>query len=90
MLLFSYEDILKDGTVLCRLINKISPGSVKKIADRGSNFQLMENIQRYFRFLDIKSTTNGCQTTRLVVVYTYRLIGHYETSIAVLRLLLGH
>ena len=34
--------VRKDGTVLCRLINKISPGSVKRIADRGSNFQLME------------------------------------------------
>ena len=42
----NYEDILKDGVVLCQLINKLAPGSVKKIQTKGTNFQLMENIQR--------------------------------------------
>ncbi|KAK7583972.1 hypothetical protein V9T40_004935 [Parthenolecanium corni] len=42
-----YEDVLRDGVVLCNLINKISPGSVKKIQTKGTNFQLMENIQRF-------------------------------------------
>lgn len=42
-----YEDILKDGIVLCKLINKMAPGSVKKIQERGTNFQLMENVQRF-------------------------------------------
>ena len=38
---------MKNGVVLCHLINKIAgPNSVKKINERGSNFQLMENIQR--------------------------------------------
>lgn len=43
----SYEDILKDGIVLCKLANKLTPGSVKKIQERGTNFQLMENVQRF-------------------------------------------
>lgn len=42
-----FEDVLKNGIVLCHLINKIAPGSVKKIQERGTNFQLMENIQRF-------------------------------------------
>lgn len=42
----SFEDQLRDGVVLCHLINKICPDSVKKIQTKGTNFQLMENIQR--------------------------------------------
>jgi hypothetical protein len=42
-----FEDVLKDGIILCKLINKIAPDSVKKIQQKGTNFQLMENIQRY-------------------------------------------
>jgi hypothetical protein len=42
-----YEDVLRDGVVLCNLINKIAPGSVNKIQTKGTNFQLMENIQRF-------------------------------------------
>jgi hypothetical protein len=42
-----FEDILKDGVILCNLINKLAPGSVKKIQTKGTNFQLMENIQRF-------------------------------------------
>lgn len=43
----AYEDVLKDGVVLCKLANKLTPGSVKKIQERGTNFQLMENVQRF-------------------------------------------
>lgn len=42
-----FEDILRDGVVLCNLMNKLTPGSVKKIQTKGTNFQLMENIQRF-------------------------------------------
>ena len=43
----AYEDVLRDGVILCRLINKIAPGSVNKIQTSGGSFKLMENIQRY-------------------------------------------
>ncbi|XP_018562545.1 myophilin [Anoplophora glabripennis] len=42
-----FEDILRNGVVLCNLMNKLAPGSVKKIQPKGTNFQLMENIQRF-------------------------------------------
>lgn len=42
-----FEKVLKDGVVICELINVLQPGSVKRIAKKGSNFQLMENIAAY-------------------------------------------
>ncbi|KAG5671079.1 hypothetical protein PVAND_001293 [Polypedilum vanderplanki] len=46
-----YEEILKNGVILCKLANKMTPGSVKKIQERGTNFQLMENVQRFQAFM---------------------------------------
>ncbi|CAG9763020.1 unnamed protein product [Ceutorhynchus assimilis] len=43
----AYEDVLRDGTVLCQLINKLAPGSVPKINTSGGQFKLMENITNF-------------------------------------------
>jgi transgelin len=40
----SYEDVLRDGQVLCRLMNKIQPNSIAKINSSGGQFKMMENI----------------------------------------------
>lgn len=40
----TFEDVLRDGQVLCKLMNKISPGSVTKINSSGGQFKMMENI----------------------------------------------
>lgn len=47
----SYDDVLKDGQVLCRLINKIKPGSVAKINESGGQFKMMENINNFQKAL---------------------------------------
>ncbi|XP_060530864.1 muscle-specific protein 20 [Cylas formicarius] len=42
-----YEDVLKDGTILCQLINKLAPGSIPKINTSGGQFKFMENITNF-------------------------------------------
>ncbi|KAG0718949.1 Muscle-specific protein 20 [Chionoecetes opilio] len=42
-----FEDILQDGTVLCRLMNKLSPGNLPKINTSGGQFKMMENLNNF-------------------------------------------
>merc|ERR1739844_1784 len=42
-----YEEVLKDGVVLCRMMNKIVPDSIKKFKQKGPAFLLMENVQSF-------------------------------------------
>ncbi|XP_076167961.1 muscle-specific protein 20 transgelin [Ptiloglossa arizonensis] len=46
-----FEDVLKDGQVLCHLMNKIAPGSVAKINTSGGQFKMMENINSFQKAL---------------------------------------
>jgi len=39
-----YEEALHDGIILCKLINKLKPGSVPKIHTTGGPMKLRENI----------------------------------------------
>ncbi|CAL1540009.1 unnamed protein product [Lymnaea stagnalis] len=42
-----YDDLLKDGIILCKLMNKLIPGCIKKIDTKGGGFALMQNIERF-------------------------------------------
>ncbi|XP_014209280.1 muscle-specific protein 20 [Copidosoma floridanum] len=42
-----FEDYLRDGQVLCELINKIQPGCISKINTSGGEFKMMENINKF-------------------------------------------
>ncbi|XP_058800586.1 muscle-specific protein 20-like [Phymastichus coffea] len=43
----AFEDYLRDGQVLCELMNKIKPGSINKINTSGGEFKMMENINKF-------------------------------------------
>lgn len=45
----SFAARLKDGTLLCTLINTIKPGSVKKVNKMQMPFMQMENISSFLR-----------------------------------------
>jgi len=57
----NFYDILRDGTVLCRLINSIQPNTIKKVNTSTMAFKCMENIQF---FLDAAAKL-GVATTEL-------------------------
>jgi len=43
----AYEDLLQDGIVLCKVMNKLKPGAIPKINESGGQFKLMENINNF-------------------------------------------
>ncbi|XP_065348131.1 myophilin isoform X1 [Cloeon dipterum] len=49
----NFYEVFKNGTRLCRLVNIIKPGSVKKINESQMAFKCMENINA---FLDVART----------------------------------
>ncbi|XP_075235297.1 muscle-specific protein 20 transgelin [Lycorma delicatula] len=46
-----YEDVLRDGVILCEVMNKLKPGAIPKINTSGGQFKLMENINNFQRAL---------------------------------------
>lgn len=43
----SYEDALRDGLLLCKLMNKLQPGLVTKINTSGGDYKMMDNLNQY-------------------------------------------
>jgi len=47
----AYEESLKDGIILCKLMNKLKPGAIPKINTSGASFKMMENITLFQKAL---------------------------------------
>ncbi|XP_071126829.1 muscle-specific protein 20-like [Mytilus galloprovincialis] len=47
-----FQLCLKDGKILCQLINTLSPGAVKKLNDGKMAFKMMENISNFLTAIE--------------------------------------
>ena len=62
------KEKLKDGVILCNLINKLAPGSVKKINNNKMAFKQMENIGNFLDALT-RYGVNKSDTFQTVDLY---------------------
>ena len=60
---------LKDGVILCKLINAIEPGSVKKINEKNQAFSHMENIGSFL---------NACESLGCAKLDLFQTVNLYE------------
>lgn len=49
----SYEDALRDGVLLCKLMNKLQPGLIAKINTSGGDYKMMDNLNQYVSYENI-------------------------------------
>lgn len=42
-----FQQVLKDGSILCQVMNVLSPGSIKKVNESKMAFKMMENISQF-------------------------------------------
>lgn len=45
----NFEDSLRDGILLCKLMNKLKPGIIQKINVSGGDYKMMDNISQFQR-----------------------------------------
>lgn len=41
-----YEHALRDGIILCKLMNRLSPGIIQKINLTGGDYKMMDNLNQ--------------------------------------------
>ncbi|XP_017886457.1 muscle-specific protein 20-like [Ceratina calcarata] len=76
----SYEDALRDGVLLCKLMNKLQPGIVPKINTSGGDYKMMDNLNQFqkacvkygvpdvdlFQAVDLMERKNIAQVTNTI------------------------
>lgn len=65
----AFADALKDGSILCQLINALHPGAVKKINTMKAPFKQRENIEMYLK---------GCEAYGLKTQDLFQVNDLYE------------
>lgn len=45
-----YELALRDGIILCQLMNRLQPGIISKINVSGGDYKMMDNLSQYVDF----------------------------------------
>ncbi|KAF0992375.1 hypothetical protein HZS_2788 [Henneguya salminicola] len=53
------HEILRDGTILCTLMNKLKPGSIKAINPSKLAFKQMENINNFLKAAEVYGVSNS-------------------------------
>lgn len=66
-----FANLLKDGILLCELINKLKPGAVKKINTMKAPFKQRENIELYLK---------GCESFGLKAQDLFQVNDLYESK----------
>ena len=42
----SFEDALRNGIILCKLMNRLAPGIIPKINSSGGDYKMMDNLSQ--------------------------------------------
>lgn len=66
-----FQALFKDGSLLCKLINALNPGSVKKINTMNAPFKQRENIEMYLK---------GCESYGLKPQDLFQVNDLYESK----------
>lgn len=55
----TYEDALRDGVLLCKLMNKLQPDLITKINTSGGDYKMMDNLNQYVFARNIRIMLHG-------------------------------
>ncbi|KAB0802299.1 hypothetical protein PPYR_04485 [Photinus pyralis] len=44
---YSYEENLRDGVLLCMLMNRLAPGIIQKVNTSGGDYKMMDNLNQF-------------------------------------------
>lgn len=68
----SYEDALRDGVLLCKLMNKLQPGLITKINTSGGDYKMMDNLNQYVSYKYILISHERISGILLMIVLTLK------------------